>query len=129
MLKDIHYSLRIDLSSVALSLYTARIFTSNWSSIFNCYFHSFCKTLSYCFNNIVYIFCKWLFTIFRKYWYLMNDKDRDSHMLMKIKIKMLTFFLFILCSCWFMNLVRAQTLYTLILFLTMRIDLLKVIIL
>ncbi len=49
--------------------------------------------------------------------------------LMKIKIKMLTFFLFMLCSYWFMNLIRAQILYTSTLFLIMRIDLLKIMIL
>ncbi len=129
MLKNIHYLLRIDLSSVALSLCTARIFASNWSSIFNYYFYSFYRTLSCCFSNIVYIFHKWLFTIFRKYWYSVNNKDRDSHILMKIKTRMLTFLLFMLCFYWFTNLVRAQILYTLILFLIMRIDLLKVMIL
>ena len=77
MLKNIHHSLRIDLSSIALLLYTARIFASNWNLIFNYYFCNFYKTLSYYFNNIVYIFYKWLSTIFRKYWYLMNDKDRS----------------------------------------------------
>ena len=129
MLKDIHYLLRINLNSIALLLCTTRIFTSNWNLIFSHYFYSFCRTLSHHFNDIVYIFCKWLSTIFRKYWYLMNDKDRDLYMLMKIKIRMLTFFLFILCSYWFINLVRAQILYILILFLIIRIDLLKVMIL
>jgi len=129
MLKDIHHSLRIDLSSVALSLYTARIFTLNWSSIFNTHFCSFCKALFHYFSDIVYIFCKWLSTIFRKYWYSVNDKDRDLYILMKIRARMLTFLLFMLCSHWFTNLVRAQILYILILFLIIRIDLLKVMIL
>ena len=50
-------------------------------------------------------------------------------MLMKIKIKMLIFYLFMMCSCWLINLIMMQTLHTSLLFSIMKINFLKIIIL
>jgi len=75
MSKVLHQLFKMNLNSVLLLLCTARIFVSVRSSVFNYYFCSICEILLHCFSDIVQIFWKWLFTIFRKYWYLITDKN------------------------------------------------------
>jgi len=119
----------VNFNLVLLLLYTARIFVSIKSLIFNHYFCNVCKVLSHHFNNIVQIFQEWLFTIFKKYWYSVTDKSNKLHMLMKTKMRILVFFLFMMWFHLLMNLIRAQISYMFLLFSTMKIDFLKVVIL
>ncbi len=129
MLKDLHQSFKVNFNFILLSLYTIRIFASVWSSIFSCHFCSIYKISSYCFSSIIQVFQKWLSTIFRKYWYSLNDKNNELYMSIKIKIKMLIFLLFTVWPYLLMNLIRTQISYMFLLFLIMRIDFSRIIIL
>ncbi len=129
MLRDLHQSFKVNFNSILLSLYTARIFASVWSSVFSHHSCSVYKTSSYCFSNNVYIFWKWLSTIFRKYWYSLNDKNNELYMSMKTKTKMLIFFSLTVWSHLLMNLIRAQILHIFLLFSMMRIDFSRIVIL
>ncbi len=129
MLRDLHQSFKINFNFISLSLYTARIFASIWSSVFSCHSYSICEISSCCFSNIVHIFQKWLSIIFRKYWYSLNNKNNELHMSIKIKTRMLAFLLFTVWSYLLMNLIRIQILYMFLLFSIMRIDFLRIVIL
>ena len=80
MLKDLHQLFKVNFNFISLLLYITRIFTSVWSSIFNYYFYSVYKISSYHFNSIVHVFWEWLSTIFRKYWYSLNDKNENINL-------------------------------------------------
>jgi len=129
MLRDLHQSFRVNFNSILLLLCTARIFASVWSSVFSHHFCSVYEILSCCFSSIVYIFQKWLSIIFRKYWYSLNDKNNELYMSMKIRIRMLAFFLLTVWPHLLMNLIRTQTSYMFLLFSTMRISFLRIVIL
>ncbi len=129
MLRDLHQSFRMNFNFILLLLCTAIIFASVWSLIFNCHFCSVYKVLSCCFSSIIHIFQKWLSIIFRKYWYLLNNKSNKLYMLMKIKTRMLVFLLFTVWSYLLMNLIKAQISYMFLLFSMMRIDFSRIIIL
>ena len=129
MLRDLHQSFKVNFNFILLLLYTARIFASVWSSVFNHHFCSVCKISSYCFSNIVHIFWKWLSIIFRKYWYSLNDKNNELHMSIKIRMRMLAFLLLTVWPYLLMNLIRAQISYMFLLFLMMRIDFSRIVIL
>ncbi len=129
MLRDLHQSFKVNLNFILLLLCTARIFASIWSSIFSCHFYSVCEASLCCFSNIVYVFQKWLFTIFRKYWYLLNDKNNELYMLMKTRTRMLVFLLLTVWSYLLMNLIRTQISHMILLFSTMKIDFLRIVIL
>jgi len=119
----------MNLNSVSLLLCTTRIFASIWSSVFSHYFCSVCKISSHHFSSIVQIFEEWLFTIFRKYWYSVTDKNNELHMSMKTKMRMFVFFLIMMWSYLLMNLIRTQISHTFSLFSTMRIDFSRIVIL
>ena len=129
MLRDLHQSFKVNFNFILLLLCTARIFASIWSSVFSYHFCSVCKILLCCFSNIVYIFQKWLSTIFRKYWYSLNDKNNELHISMKIRIRMLVFLLLTVWSYLLMNLIRIQISYMFLLFSMMRIDFSRIVIL
>ncbi len=129
MLRDLHQLFKVNFNFILLSLYTARIFTSIWSSVFSHHSYNVCEISSYCFSSIVYIFQKWLSIIFRKYWYSLNDKNNELHMSIKIRIRMLVFLLLTVWSYLLMNLIRTQISYMFLLFSTMRIDFSRVVIL
>jgi len=129
MLRDLHQSFKVNFNFILLSLYTARIFASIWSSVFNHHSYNVYKISLYHFNSIVHIFWEWLSIIFRKYWYSLNDKSNELYILMKTRTRML---IFLLLTVWFyllMNLIRTQISYIFLLFLIMRIDFSRVIIL
>ncbi len=129
MLKDLHQSFKMNLNFISLLLCTARIFASIWSSVFSYYSCSVCEISSHCFNNIIYVFQKWLSTIFRKYWYSLNDKNNELYMSMKIRTRMLIFLLLMMWSYLLMNLIKTQILHIILLFSTMKINFLRVVIL
>ncbi len=129
MLRDLHQSFKVNFNSVLLSLCTAKIFASIWSSVFSHHSYSVCEISSCCFSSIVYIFQKWLSIIFRKYWYSLNDKNNELHISIKTKIRMLIFLLLTVWSHLLMNLIRAQISYMFSLFSTMRIDFSRIVIL
>ncbi len=129
MLRDLHQLFKMNFNFILLSLYTARIFASIWSSVFNHHSCSVYKISSHCFSNIVYVFQKWLSTIFRKYWYSLNDKSNELYILMKTRTRMLVFFLLTVWSYLLMNLIRAQISHMFLLFSTIRIDFLRIVIL
>jgi len=119
----------MNFNSISLLFCTARIFASVRSSVFNHHFCNVCEVSSHYFSDIVQIFWKWLFTIFRKYWYSITDKNNESYMLMKTRMRMLVFFLFIVWSHLLMNLIRTQILHMFLLFSTMKIDFSRIVIL
>jgi len=129
MSKVLHQSFKMNLNSVLLSLYTTRIFASVRNSIFNYHFCSVCEVLLCCLNNIAQIFQKWLFIIFRKYWYSVTDKNNESYMSMKTKVRMLIFFSLMMWSYLLMNLIKTQISHMFLLFSTMRIDFSRIVIL
>ena len=129
MLKDLHQSFRINFNFISLLLCTAKIFASVWSSVFNHHSCSVCEISLHHFSSIIYIFWEWLSTIFRKYWYSLNDKNNELYILMKTRIRMLIFLLLTVWSYLLMNLIRAQILYMFLLFSTMRINFLRIVIL
>jgi len=129
MLRDLHQSFKVNLNFILLLLCTARTFASIWSSVFSCHFCSVCEISSHCFSNIVYVFQKWLSIIFRKYWYLLNDKNNGLHMSIKIKMRMLVFLLLMMWPHLLMNLIRAQISHIILLFSTIRIDFSRIVIL
>jgi len=119
----------MNFNLILLLFCTAKIFASVKNSIFNYHFCSVCEVLFCCFSSIVQIFQEWLFIIFRKYWYSVTDKSNESYMLMKIKVRMLVFFLFMMWSHSLMNLIRTQISYMFLLFSTMKIDFSRIVIL
>jgi len=129
MLRDLHQSFRMNFNFISLLLYTAKIFASVWSSVFNYHFYSVYEVSSYCFSNIIHIFQKWLSTIFRKYWYSLNDKNNELYMSIKTRIRMLIFLLFTVWSYLLMNLIRTQISHMFLLFSIMRIDFSRIVIL
>ncbi len=129
MSRNLHQLFKMNLNSVLLLLCTARTFTSVWSSVFSHYFCSVCEISLCYFSSIIHIFQKWLSIIFRKYWYLLNDKNNELHMSMKTRTRMLVFFLLTVWPCLLMNLIRAQILHMILLFSTMRIDFSRIVIL
>ena len=122
MLKDLHQSFKVNFNSVLLLLCTARIFALVWSSVFSHHFCSVCEVSSYHFSDIVHIFWEWLSTIFRKYWYSLNDKSSELYMSMKTRTRMLVFLLLTVWPYLLMNLIRTQILHMFLLFSMMRID-------
>ncbi len=129
MSRNLHQLFRMNLNFILLLLCTAKIFASVWSSVFSHHFCSVCKTSSHCFSSIVYVFQKWLSTIFRKYWYSLNDKNNELYMSMKTRTRMLVFLLLTVWSYLLMNLIRAQISYMISLFSTMRIGFSRIVIL
>ena len=129
MLKDLHQSFRVNFNFILLSLHTARTFASVWSSVFSHHFCSVCEASSHCFSDIIHVFQKWLSTIFRKYWYLLNDKSNELYMSMKTRMRMLVFLLLTVWPYLLMNLIRTQISHTVLLFSTMRIDFSRIVIL
>ncbi len=129
MLRDLHQSFKMNFNFILLLLCTARIFTLIWSSVFSCHSCSVYEILSHCFSNIIYVFQKWLSTIFRKYWYLLNDKNNELHMSIKTRTRMLIFLLLTVWSYLLINLIRTQISYTVLLFSMMRINFLRIVIL
>ncbi len=112
MSTDEHQLFKMTLSFVMLLLHTERSLTLLWS--FTLSFH-FCKAsdaLNHCFKKMHQVFLKWLFTIFKKYDSLSRNNDSDSQMFMKIRVKILVFWLLTLCSHLLMNLMSAHILYT-----------------
>jgi len=129
MLKDLHQLFRMNFNFISLLLCTARIFASIWSSVFSHHSYNVCKISSHCFSSIVYVFQKWLSTIFRKYWYLLNNKNNELHISMKTRTRMLVFLLLMMWPYLLMNLIRAQISYMISLFSTIRIDFSRIVIL
>ncbi len=129
MLKNLHQSFKVNLNFILLLFHTTRIFAPIWSSVFSYYFYSVCKISLCCFSNIIHVFWEWLSTIFRKYWYSLNNKNNESHMSIKTRMRMLIFLLLMMWFHLLMNLIRTQILYMILLFSTMRIDFSRVVIL
>jgi len=129
MLKDLHQSFKINFNFILLLLYTTRIFALIWSLVFSHHSYSVYETSLHYFNNIVYVFWKWLSIIFRKYWYSLNDKNNELYISMKIKTRMLIFLLLTVWSYLLMNLIRTQISYIFLLFSMIRIDFLRIVIL
>ncbi len=129
MSTDEHQLFKMTLSFMMLSLHTERSLTLLWSFILSFYFCKASDALNCCFKEMHQVFLKWLFTIFKKYDSLSRNNDSDSQMFMKIKVKILVFWLLMLCSRLLMNLMSAHISHTFLWLLLMKIDFFKVMIL
>jgi len=129
ILRVLHQLFRMNFNSVLLSLHTVKIFASVRNSIFNHYFCNVCEVLLHYLNDIIQIFQEWLFTIFKKYWYSVTNKNNELHMSMKTRMRMLVFFLLMIWFHLLMNLIRTQILHMFLLFSMMKIDFSRVVIL
>ncbi len=114
---------------MTLSLCTERSLTLLWSFMLSFHFHKASDALNRCFKEMHQVFLKWLFIIFRKYNLLSRNNNSDLQISMKMRIKILVFWLLMLCSRLLMNLMSTHISHTFSWLLLMKINLFRMMIL